>query len=277
MSHEHGIYQSIGFMELWRPEIMLLTILIGTIYFLAIGSFRHRFQKSRPVSIGQKVLFSLGLIIFYIALGSPLNFYGHHYLFSAHMLQMALLYMIWPPIILLGIPDWLIRPALSHHLNKKFFLFLTKPIIAILLFNVLFSLYHLPPIFDTLMANHYLHAIYHSMLGLGAILMWWPLLDILPEDNRLSGLRKIAYIFGSGVLLTPVCALIVFASTPIFETYLVAPQIIGILPTLDDQQLGGVLMKVIQELTYMTAITIIFFKWAKQEKAKDSAPDPLID
>jgi putative membrane protein len=277
MSHEHGLHQSIGFMELWRPEIMLLTILIGVIYFLAIGSFRHRFKESRPVSKGQKSLFTLGLFIFYIALGSPLSFYGHHYLFSAHMLQMALLYLVWPPIILLGIPDWLIRPALSHYVNKRIFLFLTKPIIAILLFNVLFSLYHLPPIFDTLMANHSAHFMYHSLLGLGAILMWWPLLDILPEDNRLSGLRKIAYIFGSGVLLTPVCALIVFATTPIFETYLNAPQIIGILPTLDDQQLGGVLMKVIQELTYMTAITIIFFKWAKQEKAKDSVPDPLID
>lgn len=277
MPHENGIHQNIGFMELWRPEIMLLTILIGVIYFLAVGSFRHRFKVSRPVSKGQKILFTLGLIIFYIALGSPLNFYGHHYLFSAHMLQMALLYLVWPPIILLGIPDWVIRPAISSHLNKKIFLFFTQPLIAILLFNVLFSLYHLPPIFDTLMANHWLHFIYHSMLGLGAILMWWPLLDILPEYNQMSGLRKIAYIFGSGVLLTPVCALIIFASTPIFETYLEAPQLIGLLPTLDDQQLGGVLMKVIQELTYMTAITIIFFKWAKQEKAKDSIPDPIID
>lgn len=277
MSHEHAVHQYGGFIELWRPEIMLLTLLVGAIYLITVGSLRHRFKESKPVTKGKKTLFLLALFIFYIALGSPLNYYGHHFLFSAHMLQMALLYLVLPPILLLGIPDWLIRPILARPFSQKVFLFFTKPIIAILLFNVLFSLYHLPTIFDAVMANHSLHFIYHSMLGLGAILMWWPLIDVLPEYIGMSGLRKIGYIFGSGVLLTPVCVLIIFASKPIFETYLEAPQIIGLLPTLDDQQLGGVLMKVIQELTYMTAITLIFFKWAKQERTKDSIPDPIID
>lgn len=276
MFHDHSVHQQAGFMELWRPEIMLLTILVGVFYLLAVGLLRHRFKESKSVTKGQKTLFILGLFIYYFSLGSPLNYYGH-YLFSAHMLQMALLYLVLPPIILLGIPGWLIRPILSDRLNKKIFLFFTQPLIAILLFNVLFSLYHLPLIFDTVMAYHSLHLIYHSLLGLGAFLMWWPLVEVLPEYNRMSGLRKIGYIFANSVLLTPVCALIIFAPQPIFETYLYVPQLFSNLPTLDDQQLGGVLMKVIQELTYMTAITLIFFRWAKQERAKDVMPDPVIE
>jgi putative membrane protein len=275
MSHDHGI-QHFGFNQLWNPEMMILTILLAVLYFLFVGRFRYRFVDSKPVSERQKILFLAGLGVFYIAMGSPLNFIGHHYLFSAHMLQMALMYLVMPPLLLLGTPEWVFRKLfLQRTLYKKMFLFLTHPLVSIVLFNMLFSLYHLPTIFDALMANHALHTLFHTVLTFGAFLMWWPLTNLLPEYQRMSSLWRIAYIFGSGLLLTPVCALVIFASQPMYSTYMNAPQLLAMLPTLDDQQLGGVIMKAVQEISFITAMAFIFFNWARKEKEKDSSMNSL--
>ena len=103
--------------------------------------------------------------------------------------------------------------------------------------------------------------------------MWWPLVNKLDEYKSLSGLKKVAYVFASGVLLTPACALIIFNDQPMYATYsdpavwmeamalcvpagmlansnLNGPEMFASMSLLHDQQLGGVLMKVIQEIIY---------------------------
>jgi putative membrane protein len=91
MSYEQML-QVYGFRALWNPEIIALTIVLATIYLILVGPMRHRFTKSTPVSVGQKVLFLTGLFIFYFTLGSPLHLIGHQFLFSAHMFEQALVY-----------------------------------------------------------------------------------------------------------------------------------------------------------------------------------------
>jgi putative membrane protein len=175
-----------------------------------------------------------------------------------------------PPLIFLGTPAWFLRAIFNRPILKKWMSILLHPMIAMLIFTVLFSFYHFPVIFDQINAKHSLHNVFHMILTLGAFLMWWPIVDPLPEWNRLTELRKIGYLFVSAVLLTPVCVLIIFANTPMYMTYQDVPQLFAILPPLDAQQLGGVIMKVVQELTYITAITITFFQWARKEKSKDT-------
>jgi putative membrane protein len=277
MSHDHHVLEQPGFVQLWNPELMVLTLLLVALYFLIVGPWRHKFSQSEPAHKGQKMLFVTGLCIFYVAEGSPLHYYGHHYLFSAHMLQMAFIYFVMPPLLLLGTPEWIFRKLfLQRVLAKKLFLFLTLPLVSIFLFNMLFSLYHLPVVFDAVMANVVFHTVFHIALLFGAFIMWWPLTNVLPEHQRLKPLWRIAYIFGSGLLLTPVCVLVIFASQPMYTMYMHAPQLFDILPTLDDQQLGGVIMKVVQEISFITTITIIFFRWARAEREKDSTTSSLM-
>ncbi|MFP3589556.1 cytochrome c oxidase assembly protein, partial [Paraburkholderia sp. SIMBA_055] len=67
---------------------------------------------------------------------------------------------------------------------------------------------------------------------------------------QLAGLKKLTYIFANGVLITPACALIIFAEDPLYATYMSVPQIFPSLDTFSDQRLGGIIMKLIQELVY---------------------------
>jgi putative membrane protein len=265
MSHEHGL-QQFSLWALWSPEYAVVTLLLAIVYLALIGPFRNRFSDAKPVGPGQKTLFFAGLSLFYLGMGSPISLLGHM-LFSAHMLQQALLYLAMPPLLIIGIPAWILRSLLKR-VNPKFSL-ITHPLITVLLFNVLFSFYHVPLIFDAVVSNYTVHIVYHAVLFITAFLMWWPIMCPLPEFNRLSELQKLGYMFANGVLLTPACALIIFADHLLYNSYINSPQVFAFLAPLDDQQLGGVIMKLMQEVIYGGVLAYIFMKWFKKENSND--------
>lgn len=264
--HHHGSHDPLGFWSLLSPTTLLLTVLVAVVYFLIIGPLRSRFPDSQPATKKQKTLFVTGLIIHYLAAG-PVDAYGH-LLFSAHMFQMSLFYLIVPPLFLLGIPAWIWR-LLWKGKRKPLLRFLTYPLITILGFNGLVSVYHLPVVFDAIMSDPVWMTLAHVILTVAAFMMWWPIACPVPELDRLRPLQKMAYIFGDGVLLTPACALLAFSNTLLYDTYAHAPQVFAVLQPVDDQQLGGVIMKIIQEVAYGSVLAYTFFQWVRKQREDD--------
>jgi putative membrane protein len=250
-------------------------VLLAAIYVLATGSWRHRFDESAQVPFMQKFYFMSGLLVVYAAVGSPISFYGHHYMFSMHMLQQSLLYLVAPPLILLGIPGWMLRPLFRHPAADRFMKLWSSPLIGIFTFNIVFSFYHIPKIMNTLMANEGLLYAYNTIFLLSAFQMWFPIFSPLPEYSRMSGLWKMAYIFINGILLTPACALIIFADDVLYNMYKHVPADMVPFPPLDDQQLGGVIMKIVQEFVYGIALAYSFFRWYRLERNEEE--EDLLD
>ncbi|HJV45180.1 MAG TPA: cytochrome c oxidase assembly protein [Bacillota bacterium] len=271
MTHNHT-WQHAGFVELWSPLFFLFLILISSLYLAITGPWRGYFHIVESVTSKQKILFCVGILWFYIALGSPLDYYGHHYIFSAHMLQQAICYFVLPPFILRGIPDYVYRKAFEYRWVRR--IVITHPIFATVFFNGIFSFYHYPIVFNSIMENMLLMMLSHAILFVSAFQMWWHIAAPSGEFTRVLGLRKIGYIFLSGMLLTPACGLIIFAGSPVYMVYANAPQIL--FPALDDQQLGGTVMKIIQEICYGVALTFGFFEWYRKENPIDTH-NPQVD
>lgn len=289
--------ENFGFRALWSPLFLLLITGIAAVYLLAVGPYRHRFKNSEPVSNGKKSVFLIGLFIFYIAQGGPLDLLGH-LIFSAHMMAMALAYLVVPPLILLGLPAWLVQPLFSNRKANSVFRKITHPILTLVLFNMLFSLYHIPLVLDYVMTHYFVHFIYFSVLFISAFMMWWNVICPVPEMDCLSDVRKMGYIFANGMLLTPACALIIFAGSTVYGTYsdpniwaralgycvpqssslilenFQGPSFFALLDPLEDQQLGGIIMKLMQEFMYGTVLFIIFNRWYYKENPV-GAVDPI--
>lgn len=283
-----SLTETFGFRATWNPELIVLIALIGLAYFSLIGPLRHTFLHATAATPKQQLLFSAGLLLFYLGMGSPLNVAGH-YLFSAHMLQQSILYLMMPLLMLAGTPEWLPRPLLSRKWIRRLLRFFSHPIPAVLLFNALFSFYHMPVILDMAMASLAMHNLIHLLLLVAAFFMWMPVIAPLPEINRLTQLQKLAFIFANGVLITPACALIIFAGSPLYETYVNGPSMLCApffsapidksmftvpLQPLDDQRLGGIIMKLMQELTYGSVLAYVFAVWYRKEK--DQPDDGLL-
>lgn len=260
---------SASFLELWSPNLMLLTILLAILYFLITGPLHKRFANSAPATTKRKCLFVFALILFYTAEGSPISYFGHHYLFSLHMTQQSLLYYALPPVTLLAMPDWLLEKIFQPNLLKSILRFSTHPVLASLVFNTLFSFYHIPIIFDTVAGNNQWMMAFHVVLLLSAFAMWWPIVSPFSDKQQLSGLKKLAYIFANGVLITPACALIIFAANPLYHQYSLLPQLFTNLDPFSDQRLGGIIMKLVQELVFGSVLAYVFYNWYRQEKQED--------
>lgn len=246
----------------------------------------------RGASRGQQLSFYSGLLLFYLAVGGPIDLMGH-FLFFMHMAKMAILYMIVPPLAIMGIPKWFYLYFKQDRIFDRMLGFLSRPVLANVMFAGLFSLYHMPVVFDLSMTHFAVKTIYTTVLFLTALLVWWPVLTPIPSHQDLSEFRKLAYLYLGAFLLAPACALIVFAKAPFYATYtdpetwatalglcisgdpgailqtFGGPTFLGGLSPLEDQHIGGVLMKVTQELVYGAALTYTFYRWARMEKLKE--------
>ncbi len=285
-----------GFRALWSPYLFVTIVLITVGYFLLTVKYRHIFEGSKPLTKSQISLFLLAVVLFYSVKGAPLDLMGH-LMFYAHMVQMSVLIFIIPPIFINAIPNWLWLNLWSVIKFKKILSVLTKPFFPIVLFTATLSVYHIPFVFDVVKTNVILHEIYTGLLVLFALLMWWPLVNKVQVYRGLTGLKKVAYIFASSALILPACALIIFNGTPMYATYsnpelwakslalcvpastlasldLSGPEMFTSMSLLHDQQLGGVLMKIIQEIVYGYMLARVFREWYKNDQ-KESEKERL--
>ncbi|NRD78748.1 cytochrome c oxidase assembly factor CtaG [Bacillus sp. BRMEA1] len=279
-----------GFEALWSPYFLLTLILVTVAFFLLTIKYRYLFEGNKPITKKQGAIFILAMILLYTIKGSPLDILAH-LMFYVHMIQMAFLVLMVPPLFIVGVPEWVWQKIIRFGFFPSIFKLFTNPLIALIVFNVFFSFYHIPIIFDRVMQNMWLHAGYSILLFVLALFMWWPLINQLPEHQTLNGLKKVAYLFGGGILLTPACALIIFSDTPLYATYsdphvwgkmmslcvgadnfknlnLSGPGLFSSMSVLHDQQLGGVLMKIIQEIVYGYMLGHVFFEWYKKDQAE---------
>ncbi|SET86138.1 putative membrane protein [Salinibacillus kushneri] len=290
--------QIFGFQALWSPYFLLYIIALGLIYHVLTGPLRHKFgAKDEEVPSGkQKAMFYAGLILLYIVKGAPVDLLSH-ILLMAHMIQMALYYLVFPILMIKGIPAWIWRKVFGVKVLGFILNILTKPLVAILLFNFIFSIYHIPFILDFSKSYQLAHSSITIIILFTAFCMWWPLLSPLGGHQIAKPFGKILYIFGNGMLITPACALIIFSGEPIYATYsdiqawtnamslcvptdvlngisLGGPQVITKISILYDQQAGGIIMKVMQEIIYGTVLAKVFFKWFKNESSRGIDPIP---
>ena len=209
--------EQFGFRALWSPYFLLFIVLIiGLFFYLAIKK-RHLFDGEKKLTSKQGYLFIFTLFLIYIIKGSPIDLLGH-LSFTFHMVQMAFLYLLVPQLLIFSIPPWMWKKILSFSVIRRLFNFFTKPLIALVLFNGMFSFYHIPLIFDLVKTDIFYHAIYTVFLFIFAIFMWWPLINCV-EAKQMSGLKKVAYLFADSVLITPACALIILNNQPMYETF----------------------------------------------------------
>ncbi|EIM07819.1 protein ctaG [Planococcus antarcticus DSM 14505] len=276
-----------GFQALWSPVYLAVLVLVTILYFLATTKWRGKFKGSQPLSIKEAALFVSGMVLLYIIKGSPVDLYGH-ILFTMHMVQMALLLLLIPPLLIMGIPTYIWRVFISLPVIKPLFNFFTKPMLALILFGMVFSFYHIPMVFDFVKQDAWIHGAVNIVLFTSAIFYWWPVVNNLEGMHRFHGLSKLAYLFGLSVLMTPACALIIFSGTPFYATYtdgeawlqamalcvpagtlsqlnLSGPELFSTMSAIEDQRTGGITMKVLQELVFTVFLWLVFYEWLRNE------------
>jgi putative membrane protein len=249
----------------WEPSVLAGLALLAGAYLACVGPLRSRFGGSAPVPRARIQTFLAGVLLLFIALVSPLDTLSDSYLLSAHMVQHLLMTLIVPPLLLLGTPGWLLRPLLRVRFATPVGRALTSAVVAFLLFNAIFAVWHVPALYELTLENEALHILEHVMFLATAMLTWWPVFGPLDELPRASEPAQILYLFFQSLPPTVLGALITFAGEPLYPAYTAAPRLWG-LSVATDQQLGGLIMWIPGALVFFVVLTVIFFRWLNREE-----------
>jgi putative membrane protein len=258
----------------YSPPLSVIVGLLGLegLYILCVGPWRNRFRRAQRVSAWRRAAFTAGIVVGFVALASPLDTLADNYLFTAHMLQHLLLTLGMAPLLLVGTPDWLWREVLAATHLTGFVRWVRHPLIAFFGFNLIFSLAHLPSIYEAALQSEPLHALEHLIFLASACVMWMPVLSQVPEiAPRYPALGQVLYLFLQTVPASLVGALLSATSTAYYATYIAAQRITPLSP-IEDQQWGGLLMWVGSGLYFLIATGFVFFIWASREEAADRRP-----
>jgi putative membrane protein len=247
----------------WEPSILIGTALFVAAYLGALVSFGVRSRDSEKINPAQVFWFLLGTFIIFIALVSPLDAIGDGYLFTAHMVQHALLMFCAPPLLLLGTPGWMLRPLLRDPVVARIARFVTRAPVAFVLFNANMAIWHLPPLYEATLENETVHIIEHLSFIATALLNWMPILSPLPELPRLSEWGRILYLVANLIPSAILGWFFVTATTAIYPTYAAAPRVFGV-SGVDDQFIGGYMMSMPATAVYLGAAAIILRQWANR-------------
>ena len=138
------------------------------------------------------------------------------------------------------------------------------------MFNLIFTAYHVPALYDLSLQNNTFHIFVHLLLMATAVIAWWPILSPMTELPRLPQPGQILYLFFDAIPPTLLGALITFGEVVLYPTYANAPRIFGI-SALDDQIGAGLIMWIPGAMVYLLALTIVFFKWFGSEDGAERA------
>ena len=241
----------------WRayPGVWVFVALLAAWGAAALkGNFAR--EAARPGSdaparrAGRVAAYGCGVLFCWMALDWPLGRLGGGYLLAAHTAQYVLLTFFAAPLLLLGLRR---GPGDGAGLPG------VHPLLSLVVYNGLLAATHVPALVDAMMRTQWGSAIVDLAWLVGGIALWWPALHPDPE-RRLAPPLRMGYLFASTLAPTIPAALLMFGDYPYYGVYELAPRALG-LSAQQDQQLAGLIMKVIGDPLIWFSTAFIFFRW----------------
>ena len=246
-----------------HPDVWLLFGSIIAAYLIA--GRRHERATGEPIEPRKRRLFLLGMGVLWLGADWPIHDLAERYLYSMHMTQHLLFTLVAAPILIAGMPVWLLRELLAPAPIRRIFRFMTRPLVALIFFNAVLLFTHWPEVVAASVGSELVHLGLHVLIVTSALVMWWPVMSPLPEMPSLPPPGQMLYLFLQSLAPTIPASFLTFGHTPLYPVYATFPRIWGI-DALTDQLIAGLIMKILGGLLLWGVIAVIFFRWYNQEQ-----------
>ena len=251
----------------WDPTIIAGLALTIAGYL----SIARRF-RARPRQI---LAFWGGMAVLVVALLSPLHA-GSAYLFTIHMVQHMLLLLVAPPLLAMAIPAAFLgrlyrQPAVAPVLR-----FLWSPVTALILFNGVLLIWHLPVMYGATLRYGWVHALQHVSFVCAGMIFWGVIVSPAPKLVRASYGVRLGLVMAADLVNFLLGFGLAFAGRPLYLEYARAPRLWGLTP-LDDLHLGGAVMWTMGQMMYAVPLLILLNVLLRREGAGGAQAGAIID
>jgi putative membrane protein len=236
-------------------------------YASAIRVLGPRYAEGGRPAVTRRQIgwFATGVAAFLLVEATPIHDIGAGSLYSVHMVEHLVLTLIFPPAILHGTPSWLMRLIVRPVLPVL--RVVAKPVVALLLFNGVIAISHIPSVVEAVVTSEPAHFALHLALVATAFLMWWPVIGPVPEIPKLEPFPAMGYLFLQSLVPTVPASFLTFAEGAVYDVYSGLPRLWGV-DVITDQTVGGLIMKLGGGIVLWIAIAYVFFRWAFAEEKK---------
>lgn len=250
----------------WEPEP---SIVVGCL-LLAAGYAAA--TRLRPVR--QAVLFCAGVLVMLATLIGPLDFLGDDYLFSAHMAEHLIIMFVVPPLLILGLPRWVVERALGVPVVAGVERLLGRPSVAWIIGVGTLWLWHVPVFYNAALASETVHIVEHLTMMVAGTILFWPVLSPVP-GSRLEGGTSLVYLFTAAAANMLLGVLLTFAPVGAYPHYMRSSDGTGVFQLIrdvwgidaaQDLHLGGLLMWVLGGLVFLVALVFVFGRWYRGDE-----------
>lgn len=233
---------------LWRPDVLLTLLLLLGSYFALVGPLRPYFVGAEPVTLKQVTSACTVLAVFYLAMG-PLSLLAERFLFTARVLQMLMMTQVAPPLLFLAVPSWLFDAIATAPLLGPVVKIACRPVVALLVYNLLATLLLLPAPLHATLSNDLVHFLVQYSLIISSIFLWWPLMSKARSLPQLTPGYQLLYLLFAMNFMMPIAVFLLFSLNPWYSFYM-AGNVALTIPSLGDQQVGALLMAVGMAVIY---------------------------
>ncbi len=253
-------------------------LLALTLYLAGWSRLRGR-RRPDLASWPRATAFAGGLALIVLAVVSPLDEVGEHYLLWGHMVQHLLLADLAPlllavgvsgPLSLFVIPAGVLRGLARTRPLRALLRLLARPISALVVWALVMVGWHLPAAYEYSLAHRWAHDLQHASMVLAGLLVWIHVLAAVPKLHASAGRRAglAVGVFAVGLVISQW----LFLSEPLYDVYAEQPERLLDLSPAGDQARAGLTMGTEQLLTLgTTAFVLIWIHLERIGRADVSA------
>jgi putative membrane protein len=251
----------------WFPISLLLALLLAEFLYWR-GWLRLRSASMRVIPPWRVSSFSLGLLLIWMAVGSPLAAMDEQML-TVHMIQHLLLMTFAPPLILLGLPAMPLLHGLPQQLVHAVVgpVFQCPPVLRAgrMLVHPTFSWlaatatlvgWHIPAMFTLALQSGEWHLFEQASFLVAGLLFWWPVVQPWSDAPTEPRWSILLYLFLATLPCDILSAFLVFSERVAYPVYLSASRQSD-LSVLADQQCAGALMWTCITIVYLVPAAIL--------------------
>lgn len=264
----HATTSAPELLSLWAlPPLEVAALLsVGALYLVTA-------RRAAEVTWIRGLSFACGIGIVLLAVCSPLGAAAQQGLFTAHMLQHTLIGALAPLLLLLGPPRGLLAPGSRPGVALARVL---RPVPAFVLWLCGTLLWLLPAVHEAVLANAALWILQQAAFLVLGLVLWAPVLEVLPGPRWFGTSAKIAYMCGVWLVGLVLANVYWFSGTAFYGAHSQIAATWGVSP-LEDQANGGTVMLVLHCLLAFGAITILFFRQAREGELAQRLVEAGID
>jgi putative membrane protein len=207
--------------------------------------------------------FLAGVLLIWVALGSPLSLLDHD-LLTVHMVQHLLLMTLAPPLILLGEPLKLF-PRYSMQRQWRM-----HPAMCWLGAAAALVVWHIPGVFALALSSQMWHGIEQASFLVSGLLFWSPVVEPSRNNWKWPESSIFLYLFLATLPCDILSGFLVFCDRVLYPVYFFSPHSFG-LSALEDQECAGALMWTCVTLVYLVAAAIVTARLLSPHGAQEYA------